>query len=95
MAKKKTNKLLYILIAVVVLLVAFAAIGKKAGWIGKQQEIEVELSKASYNTIIEKVSASGMVQPVLEVRLMPDVSGEIIELYIEEGDSVCISGNRF
>ena len=88
MAKKKTNKLLYILITVVVLLVVFAAIGKKAGWIGGQQEIEVQLAKAGKKTIVEKVSASGMVQPVLEVRLMPDVSGEIIELYIEEGDSV-------
>jgi HlyD family secretion protein len=88
MAKKKSNKLLYILISVVVLLIVFAAIGKKAGWIGGQQEIEVQMAKASRNTIVEKVSASGMVQPVLEVRLMPDVSGEIIELYIEEGDSV-------
>jgi HlyD family secretion protein len=88
MAKKKSNKLLYILISVAVLLVIVAIVGKKAGWIGKQKEIEVDLGKVETKTIIEKVSASGMVQPVTEVRLAPDVSGEIIELYIEEGDSV-------
>jgi HlyD family secretion protein len=88
MAKKKSNKLLYILISVAVLLVIFAVVGKKAGWIGKQKEIEVDLGKVEKKTIVEKVSASGMVQPVTEVRLSPDVSGEIIELWIEEGDSV-------
>jgi HlyD family secretion protein len=90
MAKKKSNKLLYILISVAVLLVIFAIIGKKAGWIGKQKEIEVDLGKVEATTIIEKVSASGMVQPVTEVRLSPDVSGEIIDLWVEEGDSVYV-----
>jgi len=90
MAKKKSNKLLYILISVAVLLVIFAIVGKKAGWIGKQKEIEVDLGKVESTTIIEKVSASGMVQPVTEVRLSPDVSGEIIELWVEEGDSVYV-----
>jgi len=88
MAKKKSNKLLYILISSAVLLIIVAIVGKKAGWIGKQKEIEVDLGKVETISIIEKVSASGMVQPVTEVRLSPDVSGEIIELWIEEGDSV-------
>jgi len=88
MAKKKSNKLLYILISSAVLLIIVAIVGKKAGWIGKQKEIEVDLGKVETISIIEKVSASGMVQPVTEVRLAPDVSGEIIELWIEEGDSV-------
>ena len=88
MAKKKSNKLLYILITLVVVLIIVAVVGKKAGWIGKTKEIEVELAKVSKNTIEEKVSASGTVQPVTEVKISPDVSGEIIELYIEEGDSV-------
>jgi HlyD family secretion protein len=88
MAKKKSNKLLYILISSAVLLIIVAIVGKKAGWIGKQKEIEVDLGKVETISIVEKVSASGMVQPVTEVRLSPDVSGEIIELWIEEGDSV-------
>jgi HlyD family secretion protein len=46
------------------------------------------LAKAKRVTIVEKVSASGTVQPVTEVKIAPEVSGEIIELLIEEGDSV-------
>ena len=86
--KKKSNKILYILITVVVVLIVFTLVGKKAGWIGKEKETEVELASVVKTTIVEKVSASGMVQPVTEVKLSPDVPGEIIELNIEEGDSV-------
>lgn len=90
MAKKKksNNKILYILGGVVVVLILFAVIGKSQGWVGQKKKIEVEVAKAEKNTIIEKVSASGQVQPVVEVQLSPEVSGEIIELRIEEGDSV-------
>jgi HlyD family secretion protein len=89
MAKqKKSNKVLYILVGLVVVLVVFAIIGKSAGWIGKTKEIEVEVTEAKSNRIVETVSASGMIQPVYEVKISPDVPGEIIELNIEEGDSV-------
>jgi HlyD family secretion protein len=86
--KKSNNKLLYYLIGAVVLLLLFLIVGKSAGWIGKPREIEVELAKASRLTIVEKVSASGTVQPVTEVKLAPEVSGEIRELLVEDGDSV-------
>jgi HlyD family secretion protein len=86
--KKKSNKVLYILVGLVVVLVVVAIIGKSAGWIGKTKEIEVEVSEAKNERIIETVSASGMIQPVYEVKISPDVPGEIIELNIEEGDSV-------
>ena len=86
--KKKSNKTLYILLGVVVLLIIVAVIGKSAGFIGKTKELEVTLSEARLTTIVEKVSASGMVRPVNEVNISPDVSGEIIELNVEEGDSV-------
>lgn len=86
--KKSSNKLLYYLIGAVVLLLLFLIVGKSAGWIGKPREIEVELAKASRLTIVEKVSASGTVQPVTEVKLAPEVSGEIRELLVEDGDSV-------
>lgn len=80
--------MLYWLIAVAVGVIAILFIGRSMGWIGAPKEIEVELAKVKYTTITEKVSASGSVQPVTEVKLAPEVSGEIRELLIEEGDSV-------
>ena len=86
--KQKSNKLIYWLIGTVAFLLIFFVVGKSMGWIGKPKELEVDLAKAKRVTIVEKVSASGTVQPVIEVKIAPEVSGEIIELLIEEGDSV-------
>lgn len=86
--KQKSNKLIYWLIGAILVIALFLIVGKSAGWIGKPKEIEVELAKVKRVTIIEKVSASGTVQPVTEVKLAPEVSGEIRELLIEEGDAV-------
>lgn len=86
--KRKSNKLIYWLIGGLVVLLLFVFIGRSQGWIGKAKELEVELAKAKRATIIEKVSASGTVQPVIEVKIAPEVSGEILELLVEEGDSV-------
>lgn len=90
MAKKKksSNKVLYILAGVVVLLIILAIVGKSQGWVGQKKAIQVEIGKAELATVIEKVSASGAVQPVQEVKISPEVSGEIIQLAVEEGDSV-------
>lgn len=85
---KKSNKLVYWLIGSVVFLILFIIVGRSAGWIGKPRELEVELAQAKKVTIIEKVSASGTIQPVTEVKIAPEVSGEITELRVEEGDSV-------
>lgn len=86
--KKKSNKLLYIGIGVVAFLILFLIIGKSQGWIGKAKTIEVDVAKAKRVSITEKVSASGTVQPVIEVKIAPEVSGEITDLTIEDGDSV-------
>jgi HlyD family secretion protein len=88
MANKKSNKLLYYLLGAVGLIIVFAIIGRAAGWVGGAKEIGVEFAKAERTTIIEKVSASGEIQPEVEVKLSPDVAGEIIELNVVEGDSV-------
>jgi HlyD family secretion protein len=86
--KRKSNKMVYWLLGAVVFITLFLIVGKNAGWIGKPKELEVEVAKAKRVTIVEKVSASGTVQPVTEVKIAPEVSGEIIDLLIEEGDSV-------
>lgn len=86
--KRKSNKIVYYLIGGLVVLILFLVIAKSAGWIGKTKDIEVDLAKAKKVTIVEKVSASGTVQPVVEVKLAPEVSGEIIELNVEDGDAV-------
>jgi HlyD family secretion protein len=88
MAAKKSNKLIYTLIGALVLLLTGALVAKKAGWIGKEEGVEVVLSEAKRTQIVEKVSASGKVQPETEIKISPDVSGEIIELHVQEGDSV-------
>ncbi|MTI30153.1 efflux RND transporter periplasmic adaptor subunit, partial [Xanthovirga aplysinae] len=86
--KKSSNKLLYSLIGIAVLLILVMVVGKKQGWIGKPKETLVDLVKAQKATIIEKVTASGKVQPVTEVKISPDISGEITELLVKEGDAV-------
>ena len=86
--KKKSGKLMYFLIGGIVVLIVFLFTAKSLGWIGKSAEMEVEFAQAKRTTIVEKVSASGTVQPVIEVKLAPEVSGEIIDLNVEDGDSV-------
>jgi HlyD family secretion protein len=88
MAKKSSNKIWWILGGVVVLLGGGLAIAKQQGLIGKEPSTEVEFTKAKKADIIERVSASGKIQPEVEVKLSPDVSGEIVGLYVTEGDSV-------
>ncbi|MEE9461593.1 MAG: efflux RND transporter periplasmic adaptor subunit, partial [Bacteroidales bacterium] len=84
----KTKKLLrYSLIAVVVLIV-LAVVGKKVGWFGKEEVIEVAVEKAKRRDIIETITANGKIQPETEVIISPDVSGEIVDLKVKEGDMV-------
>jgi HlyD family secretion protein len=84
----KSNSLLkYLLIAAIVLII-FAVIGKKAGWFGGKVEIKVSVEQPELRTITEIVTASGKIQPETEVKISPDVSGEIVELYVKEGDEV-------
>ncbi|WP_209329353.1 efflux RND transporter periplasmic adaptor subunit [Lunatimonas salinarum] len=91
MAKKKSNKVLFILLGVIAVLIVGILIGKSQGWIGGPKEIDVEVAKVGFKDITEKVSSSGVVQPETEVKLSPDVAGEIIELNVMEGDSVKVN----
>jgi len=84
----KKNKLLKILIIVVVVLIIFAFIGKKAGWFGKPAAVKVAVEYAERRQITEIITANGKIQPEKEVKITPDVSGEIVELKVKEGDQV-------
>jgi HlyD family secretion protein len=84
----KNNKILKILLPVVAVLIIFAIIGKKQGWFGKALTVKVAVENAEKRLIIETITANGKIQPEKEVKISPDVSGEIVELTIKEGDHV-------
>ena len=88
MAKRNNNRLLLILGILAAGLILFALVGKSQGWIGKEKTTEVETALAKKAEITEKVSASGKIQPEIEVKISPDVPGEVIDLFVKEGDSV-------
>ena len=81
----KTLKwIIFSLVVVIILLVVL----KKTGAIGKDEGVKVSTEKVTKRTIIETVNASGKVYPEIEVKMSPDISGEIVELNVAEGDSV-------
>jgi len=85
MSKKTT----YILVGSAILLVVVLVTLSKLNMLGsKENIIEVEVAKASEITIIETVSATGKIQPEIEVKISSEVSGEIISLPIKEGQVV-------
>jgi HlyD family secretion protein len=84
----KNKKILKILVPAVILLFIFAIVGKKAGWFGKAATVKVAVENAEKRTIIETITANGKIQPEKEVKITPDVSGEIVELTVKEGDHV-------
>jgi HlyD family secretion protein len=84
----KSRKTLYIIIGAVVLIFGGLWLAKKMEWIGKVDPLSVEYTQVMRGTIVEKVSASGKIQPEVEVKVSPDVSGEIVSLRVAEGDSV-------
>ena len=85
MSKKTIYIILGVSVAVIILLVTLS----KAGIIGnKDQGKEVEIAQVSPSTIIETVSATGKIQPEIEVKISSEVSGEIISLNVKEGQAV-------
>jgi HlyD family secretion protein len=86
--KKRSNRLLLFLGIAVVVLLLVLIIGKKSGWIGGDDLVKVATTKAEKASITESVTANGKIQPEVEVKISSDVSGEIRELYVKEGDSV-------
>jgi HlyD family secretion protein len=81
----KTLKwIIFSIVGIILLLVVL----KMTGAIGKNEGVKVSTEKATKRTIVETVNASGKVYPEIEVKISPDISGEIVELDVAEGDSV-------
>jgi HlyD family secretion protein len=83
----KKKKIWWIIISLVVLIILLVGL-KSAGVIGKEEGMKVATEKAAQRNITETVNASGKVFPEIEVKVSPDISGEIVELQVKEGDSV-------
>jgi len=84
----KNKKILPIVIGVVVVAIIVLVVGKKQGWFGKEFSISVATENVKSQTLTEFITANGKIQPETQVKISPDVSGEVIELYVEEGQEV-------
>ena len=82
------SKKIWWIIGILVVVIIALVVLKKSGAIGKEEGIKVATEKITKRTIIETVSASGKVYPEDERKVSSDVSGEVVEMYVEEGDSV-------
>ena len=80
---------LKIIIPVAVVVIAALVVAKKKGWIGEGADtVAVETGYAHRRTVVESVTASGKIQPEVEVKMSPEVSGEIIEVNVVDGQQV-------
>ncbi len=75
----KKKKLLWIFLGLVVLVIGLVGL-KSAGVIEKDEGLKVATEKVELRNITETVNASGKVYPEIEVKVSPDISGEIVEL---------------
>ncbi len=82
------NKMLIIAMIILGVFIVVIIVGRRAGWVGVTEGLRVTVEEAALRDIVEIVTANGRVRPVTEVKMAPDVSGEIIELNVEEGDYV-------
>jgi len=85
--KKKKNTVLYLSILGIVVIILLI-VGKKVGWFGKDMALKVATEKVLKKDITEIITANGKVEPQKEVKISPEVPGEIIELPVKEGDEV-------
>ncbi len=81
--RKRRKIIIFLVIGVVVAALAAAAVFRR-----RETVITVQTEKATRRTLTELVRANGRIQPVFEVKISPEVSGEIIELPVKEGQKV-------
>ena len=73
------KKILPFAIALVVIAIVVLVVGKKQGWFGKEFTISVATEKVESKTLTEFITANGKIQPETQVKISPDVSGEVIQ----------------
>lgn len=83
---KKGKRVKYVIFGAILLLVVLGIL--KASGVFKSNAFEVETEKIRKRNLTELVTASGKIQPEQEVKISPDVSGEIIELSVVLGQEV-------
>ncbi len=82
------NKPVIAAITAIVVIFVVLIIGKEQGWIGQEFQTKVLAEKAELRTITESITANGKIKPQVEIKISSDVSGEILELLIQEGQEV-------
>ena len=81
------NKTVKWILIILGILIAVLVVGKLIA--GKSDDgVKVSTEKAAKRMIIETVNATGKIYPEVEVKISPDISGQITELNVQEGDSV-------
>ena len=78
------KKRIIIIGSIVILVVALLLVFKGKG----RKELNVSVEEATKRSIIQTVTATGKVQPEIELAISPDVSGEITDIFVQEGDTV-------
>src|SRR5690349_23039614 len=83
--KRSRKRLIWLIVLAVVVIVALVAMvaSKK-----REKPILVTTDKAFRKNVTQLVTATGKIQPEVEVKIAPEVSGEIIEIAVKEGDIV-------
>jgi HlyD family secretion protein len=83
-----SNKRIIWISVVVLIMAILAAVGSRQGWWGQTSPMEVAVEKVEARDLVETVLASGKIQPITEVKISSEVSGEIVVLNIKEGEPV-------
>jgi len=82
------KKPVVIAIVAIVLILIVLVIGKKQGWVGQDYQEKVLAEKVQLRTVTESITANGKIKPKVEIKISSDVSGEILDLLVEEGEEV-------
>ncbi len=85
---KKKNSRLSLIVGLVIVVIILLVVGKKMGWFGKDVTLKVATEKVEIRDITEVITANGKLKPQIEVKISPEVPGEIIELPVKEGNKV-------